>query len=63
MIKVIRKMEENEVICLRNDLTYNKATEILSYKGMPVKVTKKERLLLQILTKYIGKYVSFPTMN
>ncbi len=58
MIKVIRKMEEHEVICLRNDLTYNKATEILSYKGMPVKVTKKERLLLQILTKYIGKYVS-----
>jgi len=56
--RVIRQLQETEIVCLRKDLTWDRYSAILTYKNESIKITKKERLLLQLLVKHIGKYVS-----
>lgn len=56
--KLIHQIECKEIIYLREDLVWNHSSATLSYKETQIKITKKERLLLQILTQHIGQYVS-----
>jgi DNA-binding response OmpR family regulator len=58
LTKVINQLEETEIVCLGKDLTWDKHSATLTYKNESVKITKKERLLLQLLIKHMGKYVS-----
>ncbi|OQX49718.1 MAG: hypothetical protein B5M46_04050 [Epsilonproteobacteria bacterium 4484_20] len=58
MSRLIKQIQEKEITSLGKHLTWDKNYTNLTYKGEPIKLTKKERLLLEILTKHIGKYVS-----
>ncbi len=54
----IKQMQKKEILYLRENLIYDKTNITLTHKDKPIKITKKERLLLQVLVKHIGKYVS-----
>jgi DNA-binding response OmpR family regulator len=58
MKRIIEQIQEKEVLNLRDDLIWDKHNATLIYRDELVKITKKERLLLQILTKHIDNYVS-----
>jgi len=58
ILKLIDQIENKEIIHLRKDLIWNRKNTNLIYKEQQVKITKKERLLLKILTKHIGQYIS-----
>jgi DNA-binding response OmpR family regulator len=58
IIKLIRQIQTKESVYLREDLIWDKNHSSLIYKGEQLKITKKERLLLQLLTHNLGTYVS-----
>jgi len=58
ILKLIKKIEDKELVPLRKELLWNKNTNMLIYQEEQVKITKKERLLLEILIKNIGNYIS-----
>jgi len=58
ILRLIDQIEDKEIIHLRKDLIWNRKNANLIYKEQQVKITKKERLLLHILTKHIGQYIS-----
>jgi len=53
---LIKEIRNEEVVCLINDLVWDGHN--LYYQDKVIKLTKKERLLLQLLCKYPGQYVS-----
>jgi DNA-binding response OmpR family regulator len=58
IVKLTKQLQTQEIIYLREDLTWDKDHSNLTYRGKQIKITKKERLMLQLLTNNIGKYVS-----
>jgi DNA-binding response OmpR family regulator len=56
--KLISRTEGKETVRLRKGLVWNNSSTTLMYEKKEIKLTKKERLLLCILTKHIGKYIS-----
>jgi len=46
MNMLIKQIQENEIVCLRKNLIWNKYTTTLTYKNKPLKITKKECLLI-----------------
>ena len=58
IIKVIRQMQEKERIFLKEDLIWDTERSELIHKEKPLKITKKERLLIEILCQKPGKYLS-----
>jgi len=53
---LIRSLEKEKNIVLRKDLVWNQ--QDLLYQNTILKLTKKERLLLHVLCKYPGQYIS-----
>ncbi len=58
IVKLIRQIHTKEIIYLREDLIWDRAHFNLIYNGQELRITKKERLLLQLLTYNLGTYVS-----
>ena len=56
--KLISQTEGKETVHLRKGLVWHNSSTTLVYEKKEIKLTKKERLLLQILTKHIDNYVS-----
>ncbi len=56
--KLIRQLQTNDTVILREDLSWNTKHLTLSYKDEQIKLTKKERHLLQLLNNRIEEYLS-----
>jgi DNA-binding response OmpR family regulator len=58
LTKIIEKMTVNQNIVLRDDLTWDTQHQILKQHEKIIKLTKKERLAMDILARNVNKYVS-----
>jgi len=58
IVNLIRQIQTKESVYLRNDLIWDKTHSSLMHKGEELKLTKKERLLMQLLTHTLGMYVT-----
>jgi len=56
--KTIEKISENHIIPLRKNLIWDAQTQILRYHTQVIKLTKKEKLILEVLTQNINRYIS-----
>jgi len=56
--KIIKQVEMKDIIYLRKDLLWDSNNFSLIYKGEQIKITKKERLLMELLSENLGQYVS-----
>jgi DNA-binding response OmpR family regulator len=56
--KIIRQVEVKDIIYLGKELHWDSSRSSLIYKGKQIKITKKEKLLLELLSMNLGKYVS-----
>jgi len=56
--KTIEKISENHIIPFRKELIWDAQTQILRYKNKVIKLTKKEKLTLEVLAQNINKYIS-----
>jgi len=56
--KIIKQVEVRDIIYLRKELHWDTSRSGLFYKGEQIKTTKKEKLLLELLSMNFGKYVS-----
>ena len=58
LTRTIEKFSDSHIINLRKDLVWNSKDQILSYHNKVIKLTKKEKLTIEILSQNINKYVS-----
>jgi len=58
LTRTIDKLSDSHLINLRKDLVWNSKEQILSYHNKVIKLTKKEKLTIEILAQNINKYVS-----
>ncbi len=58
IVKLVRQMHSKEILYLRENLIWDRAHSYLIYHGKELKITKKERLMLQLLSQNLGTYVS-----
>jgi DNA-binding response OmpR family regulator len=56
--KLIRETRADTTIPIRENLVWDRNNANLLYKDQELKITKKERLMLQVLTRQAEKYVS-----
>ena len=55
--KIKEKLKSNNIYRLRSSLVWDDNTQILHYKDKIIKLTKKEKLAIEILIKNINTYV------
>ncbi len=60
--KVIREMEDKDIIPLKENLIWNKTNSNLFYEEKSVKLTKKEHKLMTLLINSIGEYFMHDTL-
>jgi DNA-binding response OmpR family regulator len=60
--KIIDKIEHNNIFQLRFSLVWDNNTKILRHGDKIIKLTKKERLAVETLIKYINTYVRNETL-
>jgi DNA-binding response OmpR family regulator len=58
LTRTLEKLSDNDMINLRDDLVWNRKDQLLTYRNKVIKLTKKEKLTVDILTRNINKYVS-----
>jgi DNA-binding response OmpR family regulator len=56
--KTIEKISESHIIPFRKELVWDAQTQILRYRNQVIKLTKKEKLTLEVLAQNINKYIS-----
>ncbi len=56
--KTIEKISETSIIPFRKELIWDAQTQILRYKNRALKLTKKEKLTIEVLAQNLNKYVS-----
>jgi DNA-binding response OmpR family regulator len=54
--KTIEKISENHLMPFRKELIWDTHTQILRYRTQVIKLTKKEKLTLEVLAQNINKY-------
>jgi len=60
--KVIREMEDKDIIPLKENLIWNKTNSNLFYEEKSVNLTKKEHKLMTLLINSIGEYFMHDTL-
>lgn len=58
IVKVINKIQKKSVVYLAKNLMWDGSTSHISYQQVNISLTKKERLLLNVLTTSVGTYFS-----
>jgi len=58
LTNTIDKLSDSHIVNLRKDLVWNSKDQLLRYHNKVIKLTKKEKLTIEILSKNINKYVS-----
>ena len=58
IVKAIKQIQAKGSLYLRKDLIWDREHSLLIYKGKELKLTKKEHLLMQLLTHSLGMYIS-----
>ena len=58
LTNTIDKLSDSHIVNLRKDLVWNSKDQLLRYNDKVIKLTKKEKLTVEILSQNINKYVS-----
>ena len=58
LTRTLEKISNTDEVKLRPDLVWNGKDQLLTYRDKVIKLTKKEKLTIEILTENINKYVS-----
>ena len=58
LTNTIDKLSDSHIVNLRKDLVWNSKDQLLRYHDKVIKLTKKEKLTIEILSQNINKYVS-----
>ncbi len=56
MLNLIKRIQYKDIILLKEGLSWNKMNESLSYQKQHIKLTIKEKLLIQLLSTTPGEY-------
>ncbi len=56
--RTIDKISKSSLIPIRSDLLWDSNNQTLLYRDKSLKLTKKEKLAMQILTRNVNKYIS-----
>jgi len=56
--RTIEKINDSQIIPIKPDLVWDGHNQLLQYRDTVIKLTKKEKLAIEILTQNINKYVS-----
>ena len=62
VLKVIREIQERDIILLKEKLSWNKINSNLFYEEESIKLTKKEHKLMTLLLSTIGEYFMHDTL-
>jgi len=60
--RLVSQMKKSSSLCLKSDCLWDRTDSELTYRKKPIDLTKKETLLMKLLTASIGHHISKDTL-